>query len=154
MYGESQDYSNAQPSSAALPGSSALSPNPLSSSHTFEKFRKKIKKEAIDDPGAVDMGVAGVLGGATNKEPVLYPGLGARINLIGVEIKKKKKLKEDYVKELEVGLHKLNNHSYNSIDKLMQAIAKKHGITGKDLHDEFKKKHNKIPDDWIKQKKC
>jgi dephospho-CoA kinase len=158
LYGESQDYSNAQPSSAAIPGSSELSPNPLSSSYdtprTFEKFRKKIKKEAIDDPGAVDMGVGGVLNGATNKEPVLYPGLGARVNLIGVEIKKKKKLKEDYVKELEVGLHKLNNHSYNSIDKLMQGIAKKHGITGKDLHDEFKKKHNKIPDEWIKQKKC
>jgi len=34
----------------------------------FSKFRKVL--EAIDDPGAVDMGVGGVLNGATNKEPM------------------------------------------------------------------------------------
>lgn len=34
----------------------------------FSKFRKVL--EAIDDPGANDMGVAGVLGGSTNKEPL------------------------------------------------------------------------------------
>ena len=67
--------------------------------------------------------------------------------------KKKKKIKEDYVKELEKGLTKLDSHSYESIDKLMQSISKKHGITGKILHDEFKDKHGKIPDTWIKEKK-
>jgi len=34
---------------------------------------------------------------------------------------------------------------------------KKHNIlkliTGKKLHDDFKEKHGKIPDDWIKEKK-
>ena len=89
--GESQDYSNAQPSSSALPGSSALSPNPLSGDFTpkradFKYFRNKIKKESIDSPEA-GMGVGGVLGGSTNKEPM---GTN-KDNLIGIEIKKKKK---------------------------------------------------------------
>ena len=158
LYGESEDYSNASQNGTAMLGAK-VEPNPLDSSYTpsprtFEKFRKKIKKEAIDDPGAFDMGVGGTLNGATNKEPVLYPGLGSRNNLIGVQLKSKKKLKEDSVKELENGLHKLNNHSYDSINRLMQGIAKKHGITGKDLHNDFKEKHNKIPDEWIKDKKC
>ena len=91
--GESQDYSNAQPSSSAMPGSSALSPNPLSGNFTpkradFKYFRDKIKKEAIDSPAeSGSMGVGGVLGGATNKEP-MGDNKG---NLIGIEIKKKKK---------------------------------------------------------------
>ena len=55
------------------------------------------------------------------------------------------------VKELENGLKKLKSHSYDSIDRLMQDIAKKHGITGKDLHNDFKNKHGKIPDEWIKE---
>jgi len=121
----------------------------MSSSNTFDKFRKKIKKEAIDDPGAVDMGVSGTLNGATNKEPI-----GSnKGNLIGFDIKKKKKFKEDHVKELEDGLHKLTSHSYGSIDKLMQGIAKKNNISGEDLHNDFKNKYKKTPDDWIKDKK-
>jgi len=59
--------------------------------------------------------------------------------------------KKVHVKELEDGLRQLNNHSYESIDKLMQGIAKKHGITGQELHDDFKSKHGKIPDNWIKE---
>jgi hypothetical protein len=35
----------------------------------FKNFRSKVR-EAIDDPGANDMGVGGTLGGATNKEPM------------------------------------------------------------------------------------
>jgi hypothetical protein len=35
----------------------------------FKNFRKKVI-EAIDDPGANDMGVGGTLNGATNKEPM------------------------------------------------------------------------------------
>ena len=52
-------------------GTPGVSVNPLDSryqSKEFNKFRKKIKNEAIDDPGAVDMGVGGTLGGASNKE--------------------------------------------------------------------------------------
>jgi len=37
----------------------------------FSKFRKVL--EAIDDPGANDMGVGGTLGGASNKEPMVTP---------------------------------------------------------------------------------
>jgi cytidyltransferase-like protein len=35
----------------------------------FKNFRNRVR-EAIDDPGANDMGVGGTLGGATNKEPM------------------------------------------------------------------------------------
>jgi len=60
------------------------------------------------------------------------------------------KLKENAVKALEKDLK--NPHSYDAIDHMMQSIAKKHGITGKELHDRFVKKHGKIPDDWIKDR--
>lgn len=53
----------------------------------FSNFRKV--KEAIDDPGASDMGVGGTLGGATNKEPLVTPA----DNKVRVDnlLKKKKK---------------------------------------------------------------
>lgn len=53
----------------------------------FSSFRKV--KEAIDDPGANDMGVGGTLGGATNKEPLVTPA----DNKVRVDnlLKKKKK---------------------------------------------------------------
>lgn len=73
-YSESQEYSNASPATLSMP--SGGSPNPLSSdyeSKDFKKFRKTVKKEAIDDPGASDMGVSGTLNGATNKEPLVVP---------------------------------------------------------------------------------
>jgi predicted kinase len=72
--GESIDYSNASPASTAMPSGGTV--NPLSSAYDnkdFKKFRKNIKTEAIDDPGARDMGVGGVLGGSTNKEPLVTP---------------------------------------------------------------------------------
>lgn len=53
---------------------------------SFKDFKNKVI-EAIDDPGAVDMGVGGTLGGATNKEPIM----SHKDNLISIEIKKKKK---------------------------------------------------------------
>jgi hypothetical protein len=86
-YSESIDYSNASPASTAMPSGGSV--NPLSNSYdTFKKFRKTIKKEAIDDPGANDMGVGGTLGGATNKEPMENPKdkMG-----FSYDIKKKKK---------------------------------------------------------------
>ena len=127
--------------------------NPLSNEYDnkdFKKFRKLVKKEAIDDPGAFDMGVSGTLNGATNKEPLVVPNDNkVRAN----DILKRKRIKEDHVEELENGLVKLKNTDYDSIDNLMQNIAKKYKITGKDLHNDFKKKHNKIPDNWIKDHK-
>jgi predicted kinase len=147
-YSESQDYSNANPASTAFPSGGSV--NPLSSDYEPKKKGfKKFRKEAIDSPGEVAMGVGGVLMGATNKEP-METYASKKNNLI---IRDKKKLKESHVEELEKGLIKLTSHSYDTIDKLMQTISKKHGITGKILHDKFKEKHGKIPDDWIKEKK-
>jgi hypothetical protein len=60
-------------------------------------------------------------------------------------------VKEDHVKELEDGLKKLNSHDYDTINDLMMKISKDNDISGKKLHDDFKNKHGKIPDDWIKQ---
>jgi predicted kinase len=147
-YSESQEYSNANPASTAFPSGGSV--NPLSSEYEpKKKVFKKFRKEAIDSPGEVAMGVAGVLMGATNKEP-METYASKKNNII---IRDKKKLKESHVEELEKGLTKLTSHSYDTIDKLMQTISKKHGITGKILHDKFKEKHGKIPDDWIKEKK-
>ena len=54
------------------------------------------------------------------------------------------------VTDLEKGLVKLNNTSYNSVDKLMKKVAKDNDISTTELHHKFKAKHNMIPDDWIK----
>jgi predicted kinase len=55
----------------------------------FKSFRKV--KEAIDDPGASDMGVGGVLGGSMNKEPMqTYSNQDKNVE---VEISKRKKKK-------------------------------------------------------------
>jgi predicted kinase len=70
LYGESENFSNDDVSNFAAQ-SGAVQANPLSSAYepkkSFDKFRKKIKKEAIDHY-TVDMGVGGTLGGAGNKE--------------------------------------------------------------------------------------
>jgi hypothetical protein len=39
--------------------------------------------------------------------------------------------------------------NYTNIDKMMQAVCKKHNLTGDELHNEFVSKHHMIPDDWI-----
>jgi hypothetical protein len=89
-YSESQGYSNANPDSTAFP--SGGSPNPLSSDYdakpkSFRQIRSRIKKESIDSPGEVAMGVYGTMGGASNKEPMeTYAD-----KKIGIEINKKKK---------------------------------------------------------------
>ena len=55
-----------------VPGVTAgLGNQTYSEQKSFGSFRKV--KEAIDDPGASDMGVGGVLGGSTNKEPLVTP---------------------------------------------------------------------------------
>jgi thioesterase domain-containing protein len=56
------------------------------------------------------------------------------------------------VKELENRLLKLNDISYHSIDRLMRKIMKSYDVTAKELHDAFKQKNKKTPDDWIKRK--
>jgi len=58
---------------------------------------------------------------------------------------------DNAVKELEGGLRKLNDTSYDSIDNLMRGIMKKHKMTAKKLHNAFVDVHGKIPDEWIKQ---
>jgi hypothetical protein len=55
------------------------------------------------------------------------------------------------VTALEKGLKQLDNHDYESINKLMVNISKKGNTTGKDLHNDFVSKHGKTPDDWIKE---
>jgi hypothetical protein len=56
------------------------------------------------------------------------------------------------VLNLENKLLTLSDISYNSIDSLMRKIMKTYNVTAKDLHNEFKKKHKKTPDDWVREK--
>lgn len=60
-------------------------------------------------------------------------------------------LDEGAVEDLENDLK--NPYSYSAIDHMMKAIARKHNVTPKELHNLFIKKHGKIPDDWVKEKK-
>jgi hypothetical protein len=62
-------------------------------------------------------------------------------------------INEDAVEELESRLKKLDDTSYDSIDKLMRSIMKEHDMTAKELHNAFVKKHDKTPDEWIKDLK-
>jgi len=57
-------------------------------------------------------------------------------------------LKEGGVEDLEKDLR--HPYSYDAIDHMMKAIAKKYNITPKKLHDLFVEKHGAVPDDWIK----
>jgi cytidyltransferase-like protein len=86
IHSESQDYSNASPTTTAMPR--GVTPNPLSGVFEKKKAFKKFRNEAIDDPGANDMGVGGVLGGASNKEPLVTPM--DKFGMSGITIKKKK----------------------------------------------------------------
>ena len=89
-----EDYAGATASNddvTNFAGTPGVSVNPLDSKYQpvkFDKFRKKLKKEAIDDPGAVDMGVGGTLGGGSNKEQMdSYKDPNRNI---GIQIKRKK----------------------------------------------------------------
>jgi hypothetical protein len=57
-------------------------------------------------------------------------------------------LEEGSVEDLEKDLR--HPYSYDAIDHMMKAIAKKYNITPKKLHDLFVEKHGAVPDDWIK----
>ena len=63
-----------------------------------------------------------------------------------------KAMNEDYVKELEDGLVKMDYPSYDEVDKLMCKIAKENDIDTTTLHMAFKTKHLMVPDDWAKKK--
>ena len=52
------------------------------------------------------------------------------------------------VVELEDGLKTLKTITYDSVDQLMQGIAKRNDITPTLLHNQFKAKHFTIPDNW------
>lgn len=65
--------------------------------------------------------------------------------------KKPKASDTEVVRELEVKLKKTDDHSWESIDSLMRAICKKHGISPKKLHDDFKDTHGVIPDVWVEK---
>jgi hypothetical protein len=57
----------------------------------------------------------------------------------------------DVVKTLEKSLSKPTG--YDAIDQMMTTIAKESGITPKELHDKFVKKHDKTPDAYAKSVK-
>ena len=52
------------------------------------------------------------------------------------------------VVELEDGLKNLKTITYDSVDQLMQGIAKRNDISPTLLHNQFKAKHFTIPDNW------
>jgi len=64
-------------------------------------------------------------------------------------------VKEDAkaVNELEKRLLELNDVSYDSIDKLMRGICEDNDMTPRELHDEFKDKHEQTPDSWVRSQK-
>lgn len=41
--------------------------------------------------------------------------------------------------------------NYDNIDSMMQKICKDYNLTGDKLHNDFVKKHDLIPDTWIKK---
>lgn len=59
---------------------------------------------------------------------------------------------ESAATELAKRLPTLAKHNYDTIDRLMRQISKKHHITSHALHDLFIKKYRKTPDAWIKGK--
>jgi len=68
-----------------------------------------------------------------------------------VEETKPELLTETAVEVLEKQLLKLEDISWQSIDKVMRGIAKDNDITPKQLHKDFKSKHGMIPDEWAKE---
>jgi len=52
--------------------------------------------------------------------------------------------------ELKAALLKNKKTDYDSIDRMMGTIAKRHDITPKQLHDYWQSEYKMSPDDWIK----
>jgi hypothetical protein len=64
-------------------------------------------------------------------------------------MRSKEFITESPATELAKKLPGLAKHDYDTIDRLMQRIAKNHGINGKALHDLFVKKFGRTPDSWV-----
>ena len=60
-------------------------------------------------------------------------------------------LVEDPVSDLEEELLKMEDTSWQAIDKVMRRIASEYDITPKQLHKDFKTEHKMIPDEWVKK---
>jgi hypothetical protein len=60
-------------------------------------------------------------------------------------------LLESAADELARKLPSLNKTDYDTIDRLMQRISRRHMITGKKLHDLFVSKYGHTPDHWVKK---
>ncbi len=60
-------------------------------------------------------------------------------------------LKSHAIDELRQGLLRLHKFDYDTIDRLMKKIAKKHDITPKKLHNIWVSKYGATPDNWIKR---
>lgn len=54
--------------------------------------------------------------------------------------------------ELAKKLPSLAKHDYDTIDKLMRSIAKRHSMSSNALHNLFVKKYKTSPNNWIKHK--
>lgn len=61
-------------------------------------------------------------------------------------------INESPATELARKLPSLEKHDYDTIDKLMRKVSKRHRISGKHLHDLFVDKFGKTPDSWIKDR--
>ena len=65
-----------------------------------------------------------------------------------------RKLLNQAIKELEVGLLRFSNPTYNNIDKLMRKIMSSYSLTAEELHYGFRDLHNnQTPDEWIHNKR-
>lgn len=69
---------------------------------------------------------------------------------IDSKIYESKKKSKPCCLELKQELLKHKKTDYDSIDKMMTRIAKKHSITPKQLHDFWQAEYKMSPDDWIK----
>jgi hypothetical protein len=98
---------------------------------SMKKAHKKPKSENVKEEKKPDFMKAG------NMKPLTSSG-----KEIPGSVKMLEKL---LIKAKDKGIE-LN---YSNIDKIMQHVAKKHNLTGDELHNEFVSKHHMIPDNWI-----
>lgn len=107
---------------------------------SFEKFRKKLKKESIDNPGATDMGTFGGMANGTNKEPMVTP-----LDRVSTLVTSKKKIKEQEGKgETPESLSKKHGVSIEKINKQLDI-----GTSIEHEHTKNNKKARKIAMDHV-----
>lgn len=82
------------------------------------------------------------------EKPVYKAPVGFKPRMLFIEDASKK----DYVIALENDLKDLKDYSYESIDRLMKKLSKEFGISPRKLHNDFKAKHGKTPDEWVTPK--